>query len=278
MNNIPGNPREWDDIWTSLDRSHQSMFTRGSPSTIRQFWQKCYFDDLYNLVGTMKRGDKFLELGAGRGTTSLYLADKGCDVTLLDLSEAGLEMAKRNFLAAGVEEPKVICTDATKTGLPDEQYSCIYNIGLLEHFVDPTAIIAESHRLLQPGGLLFSVIVPRNPYYKRWLASILFAPWKVPIWYLKSLVKRMISWDGDQKTNDMVRTDHNRKYYIDCAKHLGWTSLDCISYNPYHTLYNLNDAWPIIGAYKLHHRSKRSYPKLATFAAVSLCDLLIATK
>lgn len=42
----------------------------------------------------IKPGDSVLDIGGGPGRYSLYLAEKGCDVTLFDLSSGNIEFAK----------------------------------------------------------------------------------------------------------------------------------------------------------------------------------------
>ena len=41
----------------------------------------------------IKSGDKVLDIGGGPGRYTLYLADKGCDVTLFDLSPENVKFA-----------------------------------------------------------------------------------------------------------------------------------------------------------------------------------------
>ena len=42
----------------------------------------------------IKPGDRVLDIGGGPGRYSLYLAKKGCNVTLFDLSDANIAFAK----------------------------------------------------------------------------------------------------------------------------------------------------------------------------------------
>jgi len=84
-------------------------------------------------------------MGAGKGTTSMYLADAGYeDITMVDLSDAGFKLATENCRREGVTPPKMMIADCEKTGLKEETYDCIYNIGLLEHFEDPAPTLRET--------------------------------------------------------------------------------------------------------------------------------------
>jgi len=121
----PGNAVEWDSIWAGLPVDAQKLFTCDSPRTLLQFWQRAYFEDLWALLGAGAERARCLELGSGRGTTSMYLASRGCDVTLVDLSPAALEQARSNFRAQGLREPSLFLTDARDSGLKPGSYDCV---------------------------------------------------------------------------------------------------------------------------------------------------------
>lgn len=61
-------------------------FGGGKPST-----------ELYDIVNRLPQGAKVLDLGCGEGRNVLFLAEKGLDVTAVDISEAGI--AKLRHLA-----------------------------------------------------------------------------------------------------------------------------------------------------------------------------------
>ena len=173
-----GEPQQWDGIWqTAEKRGDEVLFTKSQPQTLKELIQRSYFEDLWHWMGDDAQGAKYLELGSGRGTTSMYLAEQSCDVTLVDLAETALSLARENFAAYGLKEPTCILANAEQTGLPEESYDCIYNIGLLEHFEDPEPVIREAARLLKPGGTLFMVVVPHISKAKGFLSWLLFKPW-----------------------------------------------------------------------------------------------------
>src|SRR5882724_7730717 len=91
-----GDPHVWEEIWNELDTAGETVFTRESPKTLGSFVLRCYFEDLWSELGGRAKLH-CLELGAGRGTTSMYLATAGCGVTLVDLAPRGLALARRNF-------------------------------------------------------------------------------------------------------------------------------------------------------------------------------------
>ncbi|MFN7291341.1 MAG: class I SAM-dependent methyltransferase [Pirellula sp.] len=278
-----GSAQEWDAIWKTvgdLGHARAKVFTRSTPKTIYEFWQKCYFEDL--LLTMQPQPDwAFLELASGRGTTSTYLASKGFkNITLLDLSESALEQAKKNFISENFQVPQTIVGNAEATGLPPNSFDCIYNIGVLEHFEDPSAILAESLRLLKPGGKIFMPIVPAMPYSHSILSRVLFNPLSLA----RQIVKKLLRRASTSSESTMVRTSTNAEEYLRVARKVGFSNAVCVSYNPYWKLYSDNsriEDFFIVPIYRRYYalRSILGFvPRLRTFSITSSCLLLTASK
>ena len=274
----PGNSKEWNAIWADLPPDTEMLFTRGIPKTLLQFWQRAYFEDLWALLGAEAARARCLELGSGRGTTSMYLASKGCAVTLVDLSPEALGRARANFQAQRLPEPKLISRDARDTTLPSESFDCVYNIGLLEHFEDPLPVLRESFRLLSDGGVLFSVVVPVIAERQRWLVRALCAPWQLLTLPLRRFA-RLILRRSNPSTTAMVRTDYSREQWKGWAQEAGFREAQCVPYNPYHGLWRgYLSVGPFVPLYRLNLSRRKRPPKLATWPSVAMCDLLLARK
>jgi ubiquinone/menaquinone biosynthesis C-methylase UbiE len=90
----------------------------------------------------------------------------------------------------------VVLADARATGLESDSYDCVYSLGLLEHFDDPTPVLAEMLRVLKPGGWLYALVVPERPARVKWAAYALFAPWRLAALALppgaRRLAKRLL--------------------------------------------------------------------------------------
>lgn len=259
-----GDSARWDEVWSDLESDQVQAFTRAAPRTLQQFWQRCYFEDLWEISGKRRPGGRFLEQGSGRGTTSMYLASRGCDVTMLDLSAHAFEVAAANFARESLPLPTFVVGDARDTGLPSESYDCIYNIGLLEHFDDPEPVLAEAVRLLRPGGWLFMVIVPRVPARNAWLVKLLFRPWSLLPSGLKKRAKRVLG-GGETDTNvdiatEMTRTELGPSTYLAALARLGVVEAACVPYNPYHQIYlrRWQERWMAVPLFHLHHAAKRA--------------------
>jgi len=161
---IAGEWESWARRWLAIGQGENAMlWTAGKPATPPQRYLRAYFDILtQSIARTWPEGPRkldCLELGAGRGTTSQYLAHAGHDVTLIDLAETGFDIARRNWRATGLEPPRCIIADCQATGLAAETFDLVHSVGLVEHFPDPSRVFAESWRLLKKGGLMFHVAI-----------------------------------------------------------------------------------------------------------------------
>jgi S-adenosylmethionine-dependent methyltransferase len=121
------------------------------------------FDINRNLMDKyIKPGDSVLDVGGGPGRYSLYFADRGCDVTLVDLSCANIEFAKKKANERGIQL-KAFAGDARETdNFTHEQYDHILLMGPLYHLLeeaDRVKAIEACIKLLKPGGILYAAFI-----------------------------------------------------------------------------------------------------------------------
>ncbi|PIR69933.1 MAG: hypothetical protein COU47_00680 [Candidatus Niyogibacteria bacterium CG10_big_fil_rev_8_21_14_0_10_46_36] len=131
------------------------------PRTQRQFNLYNY----YQLIHKIVKGKGYrtaLEIGCGRGTLALFLhAYDRMQVTLLDSSTDAIGLARRNFhVFEGAGE--FVVADAADTGLAEDTYDVVTSIGLLEHVPDYHKVLMEAYRIMKPGGMLVTLILPRK--------------------------------------------------------------------------------------------------------------------
>lgn len=107
---------------------------------------------------------RVLDCGGGPGRYALWLADRGYDVTLFDLSAACLEKARREAGAADLTLSFEQGTATDLTRFLDASFDVILLMGPLYHLKELAkrqAALAEAARVLRPGGLLAATFITR---------------------------------------------------------------------------------------------------------------------
>ena len=111
-------------------------------------------------------GARVLELGAGTGKNTAWLAPRAAHVTALDLSPAMLDQARKHVPSGPVEfiEHDITAPWPVKTG----EFDIVLANLVLEHIADLAPILAEAWRVLKPGGALY--ISELHPW-RQWRGS-----------------------------------------------------------------------------------------------------------
>lgn len=121
-------------------------------------------------------GDKVLDCGAGTGTTGIMAAKKAGPrgrVTLFDLSEEMLDVARQKVDAAGLEERLSFQTgDAVHLPFRNGEFDVVLSTYSLCPLYDPEEGAMELYRVTRPGGKIGIAhsAEPANPFVK-WLAD-----------------------------------------------------------------------------------------------------------
>ncbi|HUP50018.1 MAG TPA: class I SAM-dependent methyltransferase [Thermoanaerobaculia bacterium] len=97
-------------------------------------------------------GLRVLEYGCGLGGYALRLAERGADVTGIDISEAAIEQASRRAAALG-PGMKIRFQNADAEALPfdNASFDLICGSGIVHH-LDIHRALSEVRRVLAPGG------------------------------------------------------------------------------------------------------------------------------
>jgi 2-polyprenyl-6-hydroxyphenyl methylase/3-demethylubiquinone-9 3-methyltransferase len=108
-------------------------------------------------------GKKVLDVGCGGGILSEAMAQRGANVTGIDMGEAPLNIARLHALESGVSvDYKQIPVEQLAAQMPGE-FDVVTCLEMLEHVPDPAAIIKACHTLVKPGGMVFFSTINRNP-------------------------------------------------------------------------------------------------------------------
>ena len=117
-----------------------------------------YIDDLAHLAGKT-----VLDVGCGGGILSEAMAQRGAQVSGIDMGEAPLNVAKLHALESGLEiNYRQIPVEQLVEEQP-ESFDTVTCLEMLEHVPDPASVIRACTRLVKPGGKVFFSTLNRNP-------------------------------------------------------------------------------------------------------------------
>lgn len=116
------------------------------------------FSTLYMIKKYFPLEGKVLDIGAGPGRYSIELLKRGYKVSLMDLSERCVALAKRNIESLGLRAEKYICGDALYLNAElDNSYDGILLMGPMYHIQSSEQrikILNECRRILKPNGVI----------------------------------------------------------------------------------------------------------------------------
>lgn len=109
----------------------------------------------YMMDQCIRPGDKILDIGGGPGRYSIYYAQKGCDVTLVDLSDGNValarEMAQKNNVSIRTEAKDCLLLDELNL----DEFDHVFLMGPLYHLLrenDRIQAVKLALKRLKPGG------------------------------------------------------------------------------------------------------------------------------
>lgn len=104
------------------------------------------------------------DIGGGPGRYAFYLAEKGHKVSLLDLSNKNIEVAKEKARELNINLEKYIHGNALELGEYEQKYDVILLMGPLYHLVkdaDRKQALEGALRLLKPGGIIVTSFISK---------------------------------------------------------------------------------------------------------------------
>ena len=106
---------------------------------------------------------KVLDVGCGGGILCEAMAQRGADVTGIDMGEAPLAVGKLHKFESGVEVDYQKSTAEDFAQSHPEQFDIVTCLEMLEHVPDPGSVVRACAAMTKPGGTLFFSTINRNP-------------------------------------------------------------------------------------------------------------------
>lgn len=215
---MKGDEISFDNNWKQRKETNYNHWTDGNPKNQIQFAFYNHWLTLKSIIDGTKnfnKGNKTLEVGAGRGSLSAYFSQNGYKTTLLDSSKGVLDIAKNIFSKNNLN---AIFDVGNALNLPyeDNSFDIVFSVGLLEHFEDISKPISEQLRVLNKGGIWFGYVVPQfhNKVQKEF-------------GWINQILKTYHPEENTQTSKeDVYRTSYNSKIYVNELKNQGLKNIN----------------------------------------------------
>ena len=123
-----------------------------------------YLPSVVDFQGYRRR--RILEVGCGIGTDLVRFARGGARVTGIDLAARSIELARRNVALHGLRARGLCVADGEALPFEDGHFDVVYAHGVLQYAANPARLVAEAHRVLEPGGEAIFMVYNRYSWLK----------------------------------------------------------------------------------------------------------------
>lgn len=169
---------------------------------------------------------KILDVGCGGGILCEALAQRGADVTGIDMGEAPLAVGNLHSLESGVSVTYEQSTAEDYAGSHAEAFDTVTCLEMLEHVPDPSSVVAACAAMTKPGGTLFFSTINRNP--KAYLLAI------IGVEYVLRMLPR-----GTHEYSKFIRPSELGQWIRDAG--LDIDQMTGLLYNPITKTYKLDE-------------------------------------
>jgi len=118
---------------------------------------------------------QMLDVGCNTGPMLIPLRRRGYDIVGIDISVDDVQQAERYLAERQLPYNRLSVADGTSLPFRDQSFDAILLVDILEHTDNPEGIVAETKRLLRPGGIVVATVPwAYHPYVRyTWLRKLL---------------------------------------------------------------------------------------------------------
>jgi ubiquinone/menaquinone biosynthesis C-methylase UbiE len=142
-------------LWIALtSRSNQEFYDRVSPIYDQVFTEhKLHAENIADKLSSSYAGREtsthVIDLGCGTGMLCRILADRGFDVTGVDISYKSLQRLQQND-----SRISILQADSALLPIADHSFDVVVSLGAWRHFPDAKRVLEEISRVLTKDGIL----------------------------------------------------------------------------------------------------------------------------
>jgi SAM-dependent methyltransferase len=117
------------------------------------------------------RGKRVLEIGCGIGTDSINFARNGAELTIVELSQTSLDLARQRFRVFGLDARFILgnAEELDRLIPAGEKFDLIYSFGVIHHSPNPRRIVAVLPRLMHNNSELRLMVYNRLSWKVLWI-------------------------------------------------------------------------------------------------------------
>jgi ubiquinone/menaquinone biosynthesis C-methylase UbiE len=109
-----------------------------------------------------EKGMKVLDVGCGTGNFSVKLAQEGCQITGIDISEEMLKIAREKASKNHDLSMEFKLMDVNQLDFDDATFDAVFSMTAFEFIKEPAHGYAEMFRVLKPGGQLLIGVIRKD--------------------------------------------------------------------------------------------------------------------
>ena len=143
-------------VFDSIAGSYDSWYE----SKLGTFVDKVETDLAFKLF-KVKKGMKVLDIGCGTGNFSIKLAEMGCEVVAVDVSEDMLDIARKKVHDKGLAI-ELRFMDVYSLEFKDECFDAVFSMAAFEFIKEPEKAMGEIFRVVKKGGQVLIGTINRD--------------------------------------------------------------------------------------------------------------------